>query len=319
MSKLWTINNKLVSTGEGKILGESSGAAGAGSITYATVTGGTISGPTGATPGTTVEVKAIPNNGYAIHVGSITVNDVAIEGNTFTMPSGNVTISCTFDALSNKTFRCEFAAGYTPPSLGGTNTQVSSSPNVWDISLGRASGHVFKNQYSLKKVLGANTTGCEIATELFQNCYALEELAIHIASSTMGANIINICDGCYSLRRAYIDLDNNASGYYADNAFRNCYSLEDVTIANGKLGSCTCAFMNCSKLQHVPSLDTSSITNASSLFSGCYSAAGAYELYQQMSSQATPPSTTSGCFTDCGSYSDGGNAQIPTSWGGTAT
>lgn len=47
---------------------------------------------------------------------------------------------------------------------------------------------------------------------------------------------------------------------------------------------------------------------------------GALALYQQMSTQATPPSITSHCFTNCSSQTVTGAqelAQIPTSWGGT--
>lgn len=47
---------------------------------------------------------------------------------------------------------------------------------------------------------------------------------------------------------------------------------------------------------------------------------GSLALYQQMSSQATPPSSYSGCFQNCGSSTTQGKAeraQIPTTWGGT--
>jgi len=79
-----------------------------------------------------------------------------------------------------------------------------------------------------------------------------------------------------------------------------------------------------SRIIAIPSLplfDTSSAVNVSYM---CYNTrnveSGSLALYQQMSSQATPPSTHNNCFTNCGSATTTGQAeraQIPTSWGGT--
>lgn len=76
-------------------------------------------------------------------------------------------------------------------------------------------------------------------------------------------------------------------------------SALDITLS-GNVTNCTGAFQNCSK---VPS--------------------GALALYNSLSSQATPPSSYSNCFTYCGASASqdapihAEMAQIPTSWGGT--
>jgi len=71
----------------------------------------------------------------------------------------------------------------------------------------------------------------------------------------------------------------------------------------------------------IPLFDTSSATNVDSMCQNTRNVeSGALALYQQMSSQATPPSSHSGCFTGCGVGTTTGaaeRAQIPTSWGGT--
>lgn len=74
-------------------------------------------------------------------------------------------------------------------------------------------------------------------------------------------------------------------------------------------------------IPNIPFFDTSSATNVSYMFIGCRNVeSGALAMYQQMSTQANPPSTYNNCFTKCGSATTTGAAelaQIPTSWGGT--
>ena len=80
-------------------------------------------------------------------------------------------------------------------------------------------------------------------------------------------------------------------------------------------------FQYCPSLTSVPLFDTSSVTNMNSMFYGCTNVqSGALALYQQASTQANPPSSHNGTFTNCGSNTVTGAAelaQIPSSWGGT--
>lgn len=81
-------------------------------------------------------------------------------------------------------------------------------------------------------------------------------------------------------------------------------------------------FAYCRSLTLVILFNTSSCTNMDGMFYACYLVqSGALALYQQASTQATPPSSHSNCFMACGLDSDTGMAelnQIPKSWGGTA-
>lgn len=63
-------------------------------ISYSTVPNGSVSGPSTAYGGDTVTVTSTPGSGYLLDY--ITVNGVAIQGNTFTMPYGNVTVGAQF-------------------------------------------------------------------------------------------------------------------------------------------------------------------------------------------------------------------------------
>lgn len=82
-------------------------------------------------------------------------------------------------------------------------------------------------------------------------------------------------------------------------------------------------FRNCNKLTSIPLFDTSSCTNMNNFANGCTKVeSGALALYQQASSQATPPVNHSNTFYNCGRDTTTGAAelaQIPTDWGGTMT
>lgn len=79
---------------------------------------------------------------------------------------------------------------------------------------------------------------------------------------------------------------------------------------------------NCSNLRKIPPYKTTQIKLAYQAFYGCVAVeTGALDMYTTMSTQSTPPSSTPGCFTNCGSNTVTGAAelaQIPQSWGGTA-
>ena len=71
-------------------------------------------------------------------------------------------------------------------------------------------------------------------------------------------------------------------------------------------------------LTSVPLFDTRSCTDMLRMFYLCVNVqSGALAFYQQASSQATPPSNHTQTFTDCGSNTVTGAAelaQIPSSW-----
>ena len=104
--------------------------------------------------------------------------------------------------------------------------------------------------------------------------------------------------------------------------FKNCTGLTTVpAFDTSGVTNISQMFSGCSSLSSVPLFDTSSATNMNSMFYNCTAVeSGALALYTQASTQATPPSSHSNTFTNCGSGTTTGAAelaQIPTSWGGT--
>jgi surface protein len=75
---------------------------------------------------------------------------------------------------------------------------------------------------------------------------------------------------------------------------------------------------NCDKLTSIPLFNTSKVTNVNGMCAYCYKVqSGALALYNQMSTQATPPANHDRCFKECGSNTTTGAAelaQIPEDW-----
>lgn len=118
------------------------------------------------------------------------------------------------------------------------------------------------------------------------------------------------------------------SGTSAKSLFQDCTNLVSVDIDTTGLTTSSAMFAGCTSLKTVPLLNTATMTQVGGtsstpygMFQGCTSVeSGALALYQQMSTQSTPPSGHSYCFTNCGSGTVAGAAelaQIPASWGGT--
>ena len=171
------------------------------------------------------------------------------------------------------TIRLKFTDGVTPSFSNGTAVQVSSSPNVWDLTYNNSDWmELIKNQTSLIEVLGANTSSVTNMNGMFQGCTSLTTVPL--------------------------------------------FDTRSVT----RMPS---MFSNCTSLTAVPLLDTSRVQYMTYMFNNCRNvASGAYALYQQASSQSTPPTNYSGCFTNCGVDTTTGAAelaQIPSTWGGTGS
>lgn len=75
-------------------------------------------------------------------------------------------------------------------------------------------------------------------------------------------------------------------------------------------------------IKSIPLFDTGKATTVQNMCYGDVNVEeGALALYEQMSTQTTPPSTVANCFKDCGKDTTTGAAelaQIPASWGGLA-
>lgn len=184
--------------------------------------------------------------------------------------------------LPAKTIRIKFVDGFTPnvSASYGSATQVSSTAgnNVWDITTLSTSWEYLNDH------IGA------IDGFSFEDPNTLAVLG----ANASGITAIN-------------------SMFYGSNSLTTVrlFDTSSVTVMSS-------AFYGCYSLTSIPLFNTSSCTNMNYTFRGCTGVeSGALALYQQASSQTTPPSNHSGCFYDCGSDTVSGAAelaQIPSDW-----
>ena len=107
-----------------------------------------------------------------------------------------------------------------------------------------------------------------------------------------------------------------------NSTFQYCHGLLTVSLFDtSNVTNMGRMFEDCNHLTIIPLFNTSKVIVMDSAFSNCYRVeSGALALYQQASSQTTPPTYHSGTFSYCGQYTQTGSAelaQIPYSWGGT--
>jgi surface protein len=242
-------------------------------ISYATVSNGTLTGPSYAFEGDTVSVTVNPASGYTL--GNITVNGNSIAGTTFTMPAVSALVSGSFvqkPPLSANTVRVRTSDG-NAPNKGSfasyeTATLVEGTNDVYDVyKSGTSFMDLLFMSTNVVEVLDANTNGITGMAYMFSGCTSLISVPLFDTSSVT----------------------------YMRDMFHGCTSLTSV-----------------------PLFDTSSATDMRGMLSGCTSVeSGALALYNQASTQTTPPSQHNGCFTDCGSGTTTGAAelaQIPSDW-----
>ena len=101
--------------------------------------------------------------------------------------------------------------------------------------------------------------------------------------------------------------------------FNSCDLLTSVSLFDtSNITSMSSMFYQCYNLTSIPLFDTSKVTSMNSTFYNCYYVqSGALALYQQASTQTTPPSSHISTFSGCGQNSSTGRAelaQIPSDW-----
>lgn len=168
------------------------------------------------------------------------------------------------------TLRLLFPDGVTPTFSKGTATQVSASPNIWDLYYNNTDwSQLCYNQYTLLKVIAVGDTSTVTdMTNLFGNCNSLESVPLFDTSSVTSMDYMFQYDGTLTS----IPQFNTSSVTRMQGMFRSCYALRSVPLLD--MSNVTLAgtmFQYCSALNSVPLFDFSSLTSASGMFQYCYS------------------------------------------------
>lgn len=224
-------------------------------------------------------------------------------------------------SLPPYTIRMRFTEGVTPTFYVGSLAQVSSSPNIWDLTYEVADWSGLSdecdNKSDIEEIIDANASGVTNMSTMFRYCTSITSAALSGTSSV--TNMGEMFNGCTSLTS--VTLFDTSSVTDMNLMFCACTSLTSIPLFNtSNVTNMRQMLFNCNSLTSLPLFDTSSVTNMFKAFMRCYNVqSGALALYQQASTQATPPSNHESTFEDCGSNTVTGAAdlaQIPYSWGG---
>jgi hypothetical protein len=161
-------------------------------------------------------------------------------------------------------------------------TQVSSSPNRWKLTLNR-----FGN---------VSTTAVDYGTGL-PFLFANHQQSIqngYLISSNLGGGTCKLID--------------SGNLNITDSLGQTCETMDRM-------------FMNCTGLTYIAPLHCTNVQNVGGMFQGCTEVTeGAYDQYVWFNTYGININNHSGTFTDCGSNTQTGTAelaQIPVGWGGT--
>lgn len=222
---------------------------------------------------------------------------ISYDGNVITYNDRWIEITDPLNPLNLPpyTIRLLYKDGVTPTFSYGTATQISSSPNIWDLTYENSSWVALLSFHiDLLEVLGANSTGVTSMNSMFVGCYSLTTVPLFDTSKVRDMG----------------------------NMFEGCSSLTSIPLFNtSNVTNMLSMFHYCSSLTYIPLFNTSKVTIMVGTFYNCNKVeSGALALYQQASTQTNPPTDHQDTFLNCGINTTTGSAelsQIPSSWGGT--
>lgn len=312
--------------------------------------GGTINAsPLTGHENTEVTLSNTPDTDYEFDSYSIT-GATLYDSNKFIL-NNDVTAQATWTyvppptpPLSANTIRVKFKSGYTPHQyVGDTQTLVDADENIWDIyEQSNDWSYLFVRNFDLLDVISANTTNVVNMYFMFSGCTALSSVQVFDTTNVTGMDgaftnctnlssvplfdtynvktMYNMFYKCTNL--TYVPLFDTSNVTSMNGSFSNCSSLTDIPLFDtSNVRDFRNTFSNCLSLScAVPLFNTNKATNTQSMFNRCDNMqSGALALYQQMSTQTTPPSSHSNTFWFCGRNTVAGYAelqQIPSAWGG---
>jgi surface protein len=224
--------------------------------------------------------------------------------------------------LPPNTVRVRTSDGNVPVKASDTSyesaTLVTGTSDTYDIYKSGTDFTKFLNKSSnVVEILGANTTGITNMYMMLREC---SFTSVPLFDTSSVTNMYGMLYGCSSL--ITVPLFDTSNVTDINYMFGDCTSLTSVPLFDtSNLNIMSYAFKGCSSLTSIPLFNTNKVTHVPEMFMGCVNVqSGALAFYQQLSSQTNPPTYHTRTFTNCGSNTQTGAAelaQIPSSWGGT--
>ena len=170
----------------------------------------------------------------------------------------------------------------------------------------------------------ANLVDCNMSvdnatdiTAMYGNCESLTQFPSHIDCTNL-TDLSWVFHNCRQLVTppTFTNTARIASITYL---FNTCVNLESIPVFDTQnVENFNYAFAECRSIRSIPAMSTGKAKTVNSMFSQCINVeTGALAMYNQLSTQATPPTDYYSCFRDCGSNTVTGTAelaQIPAAW-----
>jgi len=229
--------------------------------------------------GQSVTITGIPEaTAYSVEEAPLSPADIAsgysfegITDGSGTIPNGQVHAIAIngYGGLSAKTLRLLYPDGVTPIFTKGTGTQMSSSPNVWDLHYDNPDWSELLRNHEILKVLGAgDTSGVTNMHHMFYHCLRLNE--VHLFNTSGVTNMKDMFAWCRSLTT--VPLFDTSACTDMSGMFSFCTSLASVPLFDtSNVTDMRGMFADCYPLTSVPLFDTSNVTDMGEMFARCTS------------------------------------------------
>ena len=150
-----------------------------------------------------------------------------IGGKLLTVSGGSPTPPPT-PVLPDYTIRLKYQEGVTPTFRKGTAVQVSSSPNIWDLTYENSDWNdLLFSHTSLLEVIDANSTGVSNVSNMFAGCTGLTSVPLFDTSSI--TNMAAMFMYCFSLTS--VPLLDTSSVDSMDDMFSDCTNVQSGALA----------------------------------------------------------------------------------------
>lgn len=316
-------------------------------INVPTVEHGTVAvNPTEGPTGTLVTISTVPDTGYELDTISLTGAEL-INGNQFYIDGSDVTVNVTYrstSVLPANTTRFRFSDSSYDPTVDDTRatyyrtwTRVSSSPNVWDLTITATDWHrnmseiayymTSKWQDPNNEVTLVDSTFEGVWNYAFNQAYYLVAVEQFHGKITEGGAMFFNANHLSSLPASMNTVGNQAFG----GMFSYCSSLTSIPTMNTdsaysmgqmysysgitaipQLNTHNTEYLNeyvagCTRLTVIPDIDVSSATHIYRMFAYTTNVqSGMLNMYQKLSALGSQiVDDTSDVFTLCGVDGEG--------------
>jgi surface protein len=215
-------------------------------------------------------------NGYEF--SNYLLTGATLTSNQFKFNGNNVTAKGVFNVytppgLAANTLRVKMKNGTTPKTKGTgytiTKQQVTTSPNIWDISVSStypSMASLLISDPNLLEIVSGNTTNITDMSEMVYNCSALTSVNWFDTS-----NVTNMRAMFQYTSIKTIPQFNTSKVKYMTSMFSNS-TLTGVPLLDTSLVSSTYRmFASCYNLVTVPLFNMSAVTSMRQMFDQCYS------------------------------------------------